>query len=205
LALNTRFDECGTKATHTEAGINFNNKVAVHSVQNADGIITSNDLSIEVNCVFASQVNVSTQTNVSTIINDSTGMSGIGQFEFGLDFYTNTSLSRISTEDDRKNIGETVFAGIKPAQSMSGIKFYVDFCEVTDELDQSITLIRDGCPNSSYVNVQIFSFIGEESIGFSYLAFRFLSDDYEKHQLLNLNCVVNVCLPDECPIENYCF
>ena len=37
LALNTRFDECGTKATHTEAGINFNNKVAVHSVQNADG------------------------------------------------------------------------------------------------------------------------------------------------------------------------
>ena len=76
---------------------------------------------------------------------------------------------------------------------------------VTDDFDQSITLIRDGCPNSSYVNVQIFSFIGEESIGFSYLAFRFLSDDYEKHQLLNLNCVVNVCLPDECPTDNYCF
>ena len=56
-------------------------------------------------------------------------MSGIGQFEFGLDFYTDTSLSRISTEDDLKNIGETVFAGIKPAQSMSGIKFYVDSCE----------------------------------------------------------------------------
>ena len=56
-------------------------------------------------------------------------MSGIGQFEFDLDFYTDTSLGRISTEDDFKNIGETVFAGIKPAQSMSGIKFYVDSCE----------------------------------------------------------------------------
>ena len=84
---------------------------------------------MEVNCVFASQVNVSTQTNVSTIINDSTGMSGIGQFEFDLNFYTDTSLSRISTEDDFKNIGETVFAGIKPAQSIEGIKFYVDSCE----------------------------------------------------------------------------
>ena len=56
-------------------------------------------------------------------------MSGVGQFEFDLDFYTNTSLSRISTEDDFKNIGETVFAGVKPAQSMSGIQFYFDSCE----------------------------------------------------------------------------
>jgi len=92
-------------------------------------ITTSHDLSIEVNCVFASQVNVSTQTNVSTNINDSNGMSGIGKFEFNLDFYTDTNLSRISTEDDFKHIGKTVFAGIKPAQSISGIKFYVDSCE----------------------------------------------------------------------------
>ena len=35
-------------------------------------------------------------------------------------------MSRISTEEDFKNIGETVFAGIKPDQSMAGIKFYVD-------------------------------------------------------------------------------
>ena len=94
-------------------------------------IITSNDLLIEVNCVFASQVNVSTQANVSTIINDSTGMSGMGQFEFNINFYTDTSLSRISTENDFKNLGETVFAGIKPAQSIAGIKFYVDSCEGT--------------------------------------------------------------------------
>ena len=94
-------------------------------------IITSNDLLIEVNCVFASQVNVSTQANVSTIINDSTGMSGMGQFEFNINFYTDTSLSRISTENDFKNLGETVFAGIKPAQSVAGIKFYVDSCEGT--------------------------------------------------------------------------
>ena len=58
-------------------------------------------------------------------------MSGIGQFEFDLDFYTDTSMSRISTEEDFKNIGETVFAGIKPAQSMAGIKFYVDSCKGT--------------------------------------------------------------------------
>ena len=94
-------------------------------------LITSNDLSIEVNCIFASQVHVSTQTNVSTIINDSTGMSGVGQYEFNMNFYTDTSLSCISTEDDFKNLGETVFAGIKPAQSIAGIKFHVDSCEGT--------------------------------------------------------------------------
>ena len=37
LALNTRLDECGTIASHTETGIYFNNKVAVHSIQNAAG------------------------------------------------------------------------------------------------------------------------------------------------------------------------
>lgn len=37
LTLQTRFDECGTTAKHTEAGINFNNKVEVHSVQTSDG------------------------------------------------------------------------------------------------------------------------------------------------------------------------
>ena len=37
LALNTSFAECGTIASHTETGIIFNNKVAVHSIQNTAG------------------------------------------------------------------------------------------------------------------------------------------------------------------------
>ena len=45
-------------------------------------------------------------------------------------------------------------------------------------------------------------FIGEESVGFSYKAFQFLT--HEEQQLLNVNCVVNVCLEEDCPTDALC-
>merc|ERR1712046_65736 len=188
-------DECGTTISDVNGNIVFTNNLNVASRVNERGITMVTDVNMSYTCTFPRVVDV---TDYATITNRAAqaGTAATGVFSFDLEYFTDASFSMVSTDDDDKIVGETVFFQIVPSEApVNGLAFTTTTCTITDEaLGQSFDVISDQCPNVTPLNgVQITGQVSAnfQPYQFSYRAFQF--NQASDLSTMDITCSIEVC------------
>ena len=127
---------------------------------------------MSVECVFDDSLNTTTDANISTSNVFAQGSQGHGNFALNAALYTDETFNTKSKETDIIIPGEKVFFGIKSANAIEGISFYINHCSVNDDFGNSFSIVDESCGATS-INTRINNFLSEDFITLQYTSFIF--------------------------------
>ena len=127
---------------------------------------------MSVECAFDDSLNTTTDANISTSNVFAQGSQGHGNFALNAAFYTDETFNTKSKETDIIIPGEKVFFGIKSANAIEGISFYINHCSVNDDFGNSFSIVDESCGATS-INTRINNFLSEDFITLQYTSFIF--------------------------------
>ena len=172
LSITTALDECGVQHSTGDGIISFSNTLTVLDRINPNGLMLTNDIDYNVECLFSTVVDHIHSTLTVTSPVQTSGTSGAGVFEFVAEYYTNDQFTSVSHAQDVMVVGETLNFGIRPKILVSGMLFYVNDCAVSDDNGNSYNIIEDMYPDSVVVQ-NTSGFTSSNLFTMKYYAFQF--------------------------------
>ena len=175
LTVTTPFDGCGVTNAMGDDVILFSNTLSVRSRTSTSGIITAADVDIPVECAFDTSVSGVGSSNVVEAPSSTSGTSGTGDFTFIAEYYTSADFDSQATGTEPINVGQTLFFGVRPSTVIQDVRFYVNKCTVSDDLEHSYDILDEMCPNDFIVSGTS-GFINTELFTMNHMAFQFMGN-----------------------------
>lgn len=194
--INTDLDECGNTVQTVGDELIFSNKLTVLNRVSSNGLVFASDFNLPFHCSFPTIVeDLTSSTSVHNAEQVAEGLDGQGQFEFNLKYFTDSSFTDFSTDQDIKVVGESIFFKVEPSHSLlKGLLFMPTTCTVTSG-EYSFAILDDQCPSSLVSGNNFGSQLITDSYKFAYRAFTFNTEDTS--MIMNTSCTIKVCLEND--------
>jgi hypothetical protein len=163
--LFTKLDECDTALAFIDDNAIFKQTVYGYAIAGDSGIFLGRPVELDYTCTYQTEYNTDGDDIIVANVEATTNRYGSGQFEFEVDFYTDSTFETKSTANDVITVGEQVFFAVTSVNLPSSVSFSVTDCTVTNSAtDMSYYIIENFC-SDSYTNTH------------------FMSDNYQKQQV----------------------
>lgn len=199
--INIPLDGCGTTVTQTGGEITFSNTIVGNiAAVTIDGIVTTETLELDVECVFDEKFSLTVDDiAVEAAAHTVDGSDGTGDFdtEFSLTSYTDSSYSDVSTTSNAVVIGKPVYNRVTATNLPTNVKFFVTDCTAQDARTSPTAeydVIKDGCLDN-LLDTTASTLGGDSSsvdVDFSFNGFTFASTS----DIVYLTCDIVLCAID---------
>lgn len=202
--IDIPLDGCSTTVTQdTSAGtITFSNTLVGNTAAvTVDGIITTERLELDVQCVFDDNFSLTVDDiGIEAADHEIAGSDSTGDFEtvFTLASYTDAGFTTLSSSTNAVTIGKSVYNRVSVSSLPSNVDFYVTDCTAQDAASSATAtymIVKDGCmDNLLAANAITDDLVGDAStnVDFSFNGFTFASTS----DIVYLSCDITLCAVD---------
>lgn len=200
--MDIDLDGCGTTVAQSGGEITFSNTIVGNvAAVTVDGIVTTETLELDVECVFDDNFSLTVDDiGIEAADHEIAGSDSTGDFDtvFSLTSYTDSLFQSVSTTSNAVTIGKPVYNRVTVSSLPTNIDYYVTDCTAGDAATnptKTYKVIQDGCMD----NLLAASAITDDLLGdsatdvdFSFNGFTFASTS----DTVYLSCDIVLCALD---------